>query len=135
MDIALDLGTANARLRVNNNENAIDQPSVIAYNKDDKLILAVGDEAYEMLGRTSAKINVVFPLQGGPQINTPLSGSITDNISSLHPITSSDTRKLSVVIFLILVMPFSPSTAVPLTPTRIPFFIVMNPRFSSFCRA
>ncbi len=65
MDIALDLGTANARLRVNNNENAIDQPSVIAYNKDDKLILAVGDEAYEMLGRTSAKINVVFPLEGG----------------------------------------------------------------------
>ena len=65
MDIALDLGTANARLRVNNNENAIDQPSVIAYNKDDKMILAVGDEAYEMLGRTSAKINVVFPLEGG----------------------------------------------------------------------
>ena len=65
MDIALDLGTANARLRVNNNENAIDQPSVIAYNKDDKVILAVGDEAYEMLGRTSAKINVVFPLEGG----------------------------------------------------------------------
>lgn len=65
MDIALDLGTANARLRVNDNENAIDQPSVIAYNKDDNVILAVGDEAYEMLGRTSAKINVVFPLEGG----------------------------------------------------------------------
>ena len=45
MDIALDLGTANARLRVNNNENAIDQPSVIAYNKDKNTILAVGDEA------------------------------------------------------------------------------------------
>ena len=65
MDIALDLGTANARLRLNNEENAIDQPSVIAYRKDDNEILAVGDEAYAMLGKTSAKINVVFPLEGG----------------------------------------------------------------------
>lgn len=65
MDIALDLGTANARLRIRDNENAIDQPSVIAYNKDSNEILAVGEEAYQMLGRTSAKINVVFPLEGG----------------------------------------------------------------------
>ena len=65
MDIALDLGTANARLRINNEENAIDQPSVIAYAKDTNEILAVGEEAYAMLGRTSAKINVVFPLEGG----------------------------------------------------------------------
>ena len=65
MDIALDLGTANARLRINDAENAIDQPSVIAYNKDNNEILAVGDEAYAMLGKTSAKINVVFPLEGG----------------------------------------------------------------------
>ncbi len=65
MDIALDLGTANARLRINDSENAIDQPSVIAYNKDNNEILAVGEEAYAMLGKTSAKINVVFPLEGG----------------------------------------------------------------------
>lgn len=65
MDIALDLGTANSRLRVNDHENAIDQPSVIAYNKDTNEILAVGEEAYEMLGRTSKKIDVVFPLEGG----------------------------------------------------------------------
>ncbi|MBQ3266105.1 MAG: rod shape-determining protein [Ruminococcus sp.] len=65
MDIALDLGTANARLRTNDSENAIDQPSIIAYNKDNNEILAVGEEAYAMLGKTSAKINVVFPLEGG----------------------------------------------------------------------
>lgn len=65
MDIALDLGTANSRLRINNNENAIDEPSVIAYNKDNNEILAVGREAYEMLGKTSSKISVVFPLEGG----------------------------------------------------------------------
>ena len=65
MDIALDLGTANTRLRVNKNENAIDEPSVIAYNRDNNEILSFGREAYEMLGKTSARIDVVFPLEGG----------------------------------------------------------------------
>ena len=65
MDIALDLGTANSRVRINDKENAIDEPSVIAYNAEDPEILAYGREAYLMLGRTSAKINVVFPLEGG----------------------------------------------------------------------
>lgn len=65
MDIALDLGTANSRLRINDTENAIDEPSVIAYNTEDLEILAYGKDAYLMLGRTSAKINVVFPLEGG----------------------------------------------------------------------
>ena len=65
MDIALDLGTANSRVRVSDSENAIDEPSVIAYNKEDFEILAYGMDAYRMLGRTSSKIDVVFPLEGG----------------------------------------------------------------------
>lgn len=65
MDIALDLGTANSRLRINDSENAIDEPSVIAYNKDNNEILSFGSEAYAMLGKTSSKIDVVFPLEGG----------------------------------------------------------------------
>ncbi len=65
MDIALDLGTANSRLRVNADENAIDEPSVIAYSRDDNEILAYGSEAYAMLGKTSSRIDVVFPLEGG----------------------------------------------------------------------
>ncbi|MBR1534312.1 MAG: rod shape-determining protein, partial [Ruminococcus sp.] len=44
---------------------AIDEPSVIAYNTEDNEILAYGHDAYQMLGRTSAKIKVVFPLEGG----------------------------------------------------------------------
>ncbi len=65
MDIALDLGTANSRVRINQDKNAIDEPSVIAYNTEDNEILAYGREAYQMLGRTSSKIDVVFPLEGG----------------------------------------------------------------------
>lgn len=65
MDIALDLGTANTRLRISDDGNAIDEPSVIAYEKEENEILAYGREAYAMLGKTSARINVVFPLEGG----------------------------------------------------------------------
>lgn len=65
MDIALDLGTANSRVRVNDKENAIDEPSVIAYDIESNEILAYGSEAYQMLGRTSNRTNVVFPLEGG----------------------------------------------------------------------
>lgn len=65
MDIALDLGTANSRVRIDPEENAIDEPSVIAFNNEDNEILAYGHDAYQMLGRTSFKISVVFPLEGG----------------------------------------------------------------------
>lgn len=65
MDIALDLGTANSRVRISPDENAIDEPSVIAFDTEDIEILAYGRDAYQMLGRTSAKIDVVFPLEGG----------------------------------------------------------------------
>ena len=65
MDIALDLGTANSRVRISPDKNAIDEPSVIAFNTEDNEILAYGHNAYQMLGRTSSKISVVFPLEGG----------------------------------------------------------------------
>lgn len=62
MDIALDLGTANTRICVEHDGKIIDQPSVISYDKLTNKILAFGDEAYQMLGRTSNRIDVVFPL-------------------------------------------------------------------------
>ena len=65
MDIALDLGTSNIRIKTNENGNAIDQPSVIAYDVDTNEIISYGNEAYRMLGKTSNRINVVFPLEGG----------------------------------------------------------------------
>lgn len=65
MDIALDLGTSYTRLRTKNDENAISEPSVIAYNAETNEIIAYGEEAYQMYGRTSSRIKVVFPLEGG----------------------------------------------------------------------
>lgn len=62
MDIALDLGTFSTRICVEHDGKVIDEPSVISYDKTTNEILAFGDEAYRMLGRTSNRIDVVFPL-------------------------------------------------------------------------
>ncbi|MBR2714784.1 MAG: rod shape-determining protein [Ruminococcus sp.] len=62
MDIALDLGTNNTRICIENEGKVIDMPSVISYDKTTNEILAFGDEAYQMLGRTSNRVDVVFPL-------------------------------------------------------------------------
>ena len=63
MDIALDLGTANTRICIEHDGKVIDEPSVISYDKLTNEILTFGSEAYQMLGRTSNRIDVVFPLE------------------------------------------------------------------------
>ena len=65
MDIALDLGTSNIRIKTEKDGVIIDEPSVIAYDVDTSEIISYGQEAYRMLGKTSNRINVVFPLEGG----------------------------------------------------------------------
>ena len=64
MDIALDLGTNNTRISTENDGKVMDEPSVISYDKITNEILTFGSEALRMLGRTSNKIDVVFPLAG-----------------------------------------------------------------------
>ena len=64
MDIALDLGTNNTRISTINDGKIMDEPSVISYDKITNEILTFGEEALRMLGRTSNKIDVVFPLAG-----------------------------------------------------------------------
>lgn len=63
MDIALDLGTANTRICIEHDGKVVDEPSVISYDKTTNEILTFGKEAYQMLGRTSNRIDVVFPLE------------------------------------------------------------------------
>ncbi|MBQ9743118.1 MAG: rod shape-determining protein [Ruminococcus sp.] len=65
MDIALDLGTCNTRIFVNNKGKVLDEPSVITYDSIANEILAAGSEAYRMLGKTPTRIHAVYPLEGG----------------------------------------------------------------------
>lgn len=64
-DLAIDLGTANTLVSVRGRGIVIREPSVVAIDKNDERILAVGIEAKRMLGRTPGNIVAVRPLKDG----------------------------------------------------------------------
>lgn len=64
-DLAIDLGTANTLVSVRGKGIVIREPSVVAIDKNDERILAVGIEAKRMLGRTPGNIAAVRPLKDG----------------------------------------------------------------------
>ncbi len=64
-DVAIDLGTANTLVMVKGRGIVIDEPSVVAIDRINKRILAIGAEAKRMVGRTPADIVAVRPLRDG----------------------------------------------------------------------
>ncbi len=64
-DIGIDLGTSNTLVYVRGRGIAIEEPSVVAINKRTKEILAIGQEAKKMVGRTPAHIVAIRPLVDG----------------------------------------------------------------------
>lgn len=64
-DIGIDLGTANTLVYVQGKGIVINEPSVVAVNQKTKQILAIGDEAKRMVGRTPAHIVAHRPLVDG----------------------------------------------------------------------
>ncbi len=64
-DIAIDLGTANTLVMVRGQGIIINEPSVVAIEKQTKKVLAIGAEAKEMVGRTPASIVAIRPLRDG----------------------------------------------------------------------
>jgi rod shape-determining protein MreB and related proteins len=63
--LAIDLGTANTLVYVRGRGIQLRQPTVIALDESTGDILALGDEAYAMIGRTPGHIVAVRPLRGG----------------------------------------------------------------------
>ena len=64
-DIGIDLGTANTLVYVKDQGIVLREPSVVAVQAGTNRVLAVGDEAKRMLGRTPANIVAVRPLKDG----------------------------------------------------------------------
>ncbi len=64
-DIGIDLGTANTLVYLRNHGVVINEPSVVAVNQKTGRIVAVGNEAKQMLGRTPPHIRAVRPLVDG----------------------------------------------------------------------
>lgn len=64
-DIGIDLGTANVLIYVRGRGIVLDEPSVVAIDSITKKVLAVGNEAYRMVGRTPGNIVAIRPLRDG----------------------------------------------------------------------
>ena len=64
-DIAIDLGTSFIKIYLDGKGIVLREPSVVAVNQDTETVVAVGREAYKMIGRTSERMNVVYPLFNG----------------------------------------------------------------------
>jgi rod shape-determining protein MreB and related proteins len=65
MDMAIDLGTANSLVYVKDRGIIINEPSVVAINNKTGQILAIGEEAKKMVGRTPSYITATRPLVNG----------------------------------------------------------------------
>lgn len=64
-DIGIDLGTANTLVYLKGKGIVINEPSVVAVNTKTNQVLAVGEKAKEMLGRTPGHIKAIRPLVDG----------------------------------------------------------------------
>lgn len=63
-EIAIDLGTANS-LIIYKDEVVVDQPSIVAIDKKTEQVIAVGDKAMQMQGKTHDNIETIRPLKDG----------------------------------------------------------------------
>lgn len=64
-DIGIDLGTASVLVYIRGQGTVLQEPSVVAIDKNTNSILAVGEEARSMLGRTPGNIVAIRPLREG----------------------------------------------------------------------
>lgn len=64
-EVGIDLGTANILVYIKGKGIVLNEPSVVAINNDTDEILAVGEEARQMIGRTPANIVAARPLRDG----------------------------------------------------------------------
>ena len=64
-DMGIDLGTANTLVYVKGKDIVIREPSVVAIQTNTKQVLAVGEEAKKMIGRTPGNIVAIRPLKDG----------------------------------------------------------------------
>jgi rod shape-determining protein MreB len=65
VDIGIDLGTANSLVYIKDRGIVLSEPSVVAIAEGTKRVMAVGDEAKKMLGKTPGNIIAIRPMKAG----------------------------------------------------------------------
>ena len=69
MDVGIDLGTATVIVYIGGEGVVLSEPSVIAVNLKTDSVISVGQEAYEMIGKTPSHIQAIRPLSKGVVCN------------------------------------------------------------------
>jgi rod shape-determining protein MreB len=64
-DVAIDLGTANTLIWMKGKDIVLDEPSIVAFDRTTKHIIAIGHEAKAMIGKTHRDIKIIRPLRDG----------------------------------------------------------------------
>ncbi len=64
-DVAIDLGTANTLIWMRDKGLVLNEPSIVAFDRTNKHIIAIGHEAQAMLGKTHRDIRTIRPLKDG----------------------------------------------------------------------
>lgn len=75
-DIGIDLGTANVLIYVKGSGIVLNEPSVVALDTSTKRVLAVGEEAFRMVGRTPGNIVAIRPMKDGVIANFEMTESM-----------------------------------------------------------
>ena len=76
LDIGVDLGTANVLIYIKGKGIVLREPSVVAVDRDNNEVLAVGEEARRMIGRTPGNIVAIRPLREGVIANYDITESM-----------------------------------------------------------
>ena len=85
-DLAIDLGTANTLIHMKGKGIVLNEPSIVAYDRNTKRIVAIGHEAREMLGRTHRDIRTIRPMKDGVIADFEIAeGMLREFIKKINP--------------------------------------------------
>ena len=101
-DLAIDLGTANTCVYARGKGIVVNEPSIVAINKINGRVEAVGKEAKEMLGRTPGNIVAIKPMKDGVIADFEVTEKIAD---LLHQRRRTTTQRMRCVPRIIINVP------------------------------
>ncbi len=98
-DIAIDLGTANTLIYVKGKGIVLNEPSIVAFDKNSKRIIALGNKAKEMQGREHKEIKVTRPMRDGVIADFEIAeGMIRAFIKRVHGGSVMSSRRVVVAV-------------------------------------
>lgn len=84
-DLAIDLGTANTKIWMRGKGLVLHEPSTVAFDRNTKKIVAIGNEAREMVGRTHRDIRTIRPMKDGVIADFEIAeGMLREFIKKIH---------------------------------------------------